>query len=316
MSVYTSVSSTELVQHLQQYSVGQLISYKGISAGVENSNFFVDTDQGRYVLTLVESVPAEQLPFILGLVDHLAEQGLPCAQPIHLNSGELFSTLNNRPAVLMACLEGTPLEKPSDKQAAVIGKTLGQFHQLSSQLPLEQYVHIPQWCAELGARVFNKLDKAQQELLQANLMAAGDIDWTTLPSGPVHADLFPDNAMFVGDQLSGLIDFYHACSTPYLYDLSVTLNAWCFDEESNQFDNQKAQKLLAHYQEIRPLDPMEEDLLPAMMRIAALRFWLSRLRDYHFPAEGEQITQKCPTGKQKLLLLLSNNDFSALFSIR
>lgn len=307
MSVYTSVSSIELKHHLESYSVGELISHVGISAGVENSNFFVDTDQGRFVLTLVESVPVEQLPFILGLVDHLAEQGLPCAQPIHLNSGELFSTLNNRPAVLMACLEGTPLKRPNQQQAAVIGKTLGHFHQLSAQLPLEHYVHIPQWCTELGARLFPELDKAQQTLLQNNLMLAGDVDWTMLPSGPVHADLFPDNAMFVEDKLSGLIDFYHACTTPYLYDLSVTLNAWCFDEETNQFDSQIAQKLLSHYQEIRPLDSMETELLPTMMRIAALRFWLSRLRDYHFPAEGEQITQKNPKGKQQLLSLLSDH---------
>ena len=197
MSVYTPVSHNELAQHLEHYCVGQLISYRGISAGVENSNFFVDTDQGRYVLTLVESVPAEKLPFILGLVDHLASLGLPCAQPIHLNSGELFTTLNNRPAVLMGCLQGSPLETPNNQQVEVIGKTLAQFHQLSSQLDVEAYVHIPQWCTELGARLFNHLDGEQQILLQSSLMEAGEIDWTMLPSGPVHADLFPDNAMFV-----------------------------------------------------------------------------------------------------------------------
>lgn len=310
MSVYTPVSHNELAQHLEHYCVGQLISYKGISAGVENSNFFVDTDQGRYVLTLVESVPAEKLPFILGLVDHLASLGLPCAQPIHLNSGELFTTLNNRPAVLMGCLQGKPLETPNNQQVKVIGKTLAQFHQLSSQLDVEAYVHIPQWCTELGARLFNHLDGEQQTLLQSSLMEAGEIDWTMLPSGPVHADLFPDNAMFVDDKLSGLIDFYHACSTPYLYDLCVTLNAWCFNEKDNQFDSQKAQKLLNQYQEIRPLDPMEEELLPVMMRIAALRFWLSRLRDYHFPQSGEQITQKSPMGKQHLLKLLNTPSFA------
>ncbi|WP_299176777.1 homoserine kinase [uncultured Neptuniibacter sp.] len=306
MSVYTSVSFTELEAYLKAYSVGSLIGYEGISAGVENSNFFVETDQDRFVLTLVESVPADQLPFILGLVDHLANQGLPCAEPIHLNNGDLFGTLNQRPAVLMKCLKGAPLNKPNKEQAAVIGQTLAQFHQLSSQLEIDNYIHIPQWCTELAARVFPHLDKTQQALLQHNLMEAGEIDWTTLPSGPVHADLFPDNAMFDGDNLTGLIDFYHACSTPYLYDLSVTLNAWCFDESTTQFDNQKAQQLLSQYQEIRPLDPMEEDLLPAMMRTAAMRFWLSRLRDYHFPADGEDVTQKNPLGKQRLLQLLND----------
>ncbi|WP_415905959.1 homoserine kinase [Neptuniibacter sp. QD72_48] len=307
MSVYTAVSFSELQTHLQNYAVGELQSYKGISAGVENSNFFVDTDQGRFVLTLVESVPKEKLPFILGLVDHLAINELACAQPIHLNNGDLFGMLNGKPAVLMNCLEGAPLNQPTLSQAKTIGSTLAQFHQLSSQLELDEYSHIPQWCNELASRVLPKLDKEQQTLLQNSLMETGDIDWTTLPSGPVHADLFPDNAMFDGERLSGLIDFYHACSTPYLYDLSVTLNAWCFDETNNQFDIQKAQQMLHMYQEIRPLDPMEIDLLPAMMKTAALRFWLSRLRDIHFPTAGEDVTQKNPQGKQALLERLKSD---------
>ncbi len=306
MSVYTSVSFSELENYLHNYAVGNLVSFEGISAGVENSNFFVYTDTGKFVLTLVESVQEEQLPFILGLVDHLAKNDLPCAQPIHLNHGQLFGTLHQKPAVLMNCLEGKPLGTPNKKQAAVIGQTLAQFHQLSSSMEMEQYTHIPQWCTELAAIVFPKLCKEKQTLLQHTLMETGDIDWTTLPSGPVHADLFPDNAMFVEDKLSGLIDFYHACSTPYLYDLSVTLNAWCFNEQTSEFDNQKAQTLLSHYQEIRPLDPMEADLLPIMMRTAALRFWLSRLRDFYYPAPGEQVTQKNPVGKENLLKTLQN----------
>ncbi|EAR59633.1 homoserine kinase [Neptuniibacter caesariensis] len=309
MSVYTSVSFAELASYLEHYNVGALSHYEGISAGVENTNYFVDTDQGRYVLTLVESVSAEKLPFILGLVDHLAVNNLPCAQPIHLNSGELFGELNDKPAVLMNCLSGAPLTKPNNQQALVIGEALAKFHQLSSRLPVEEYSHIPQWCNELGAKLFEKLSKADQDFLSDALMATGEIDWTTLPAGPVHADLFPDNAMFDGNQLSGLIDFYHACSTPYLYDLCVTLNAWCFDEQLNQFDQDKAQQLLASYEDVRPLDPIEHALLPIMMQTAALRFWLSRLRDYHFPTAGEDVTQKAPEGKQRLLKGLIAGNF-------
>lgn len=304
MSVYTSVSFSELEQFLTHYTIGKLIRYEGISAGVENSNFFVDTDQGQFVLTLVESVSESELPFILGLVDHLAQNGLPCAEPIHSNEDELYRSLNGKPAVLMKKLSGAPLASPNMAQAAVIGRTLAEFHELSRSLPLEHYVHIPQWCNELAVKLFPKLDKDTQHLLQESLMEAGNLDWTTLPSGPVHADLFPDNAMFSEDSLSGLIDFYHACSTPYLYDLSVTLNAWCFDESREQFDSAKAQRLLSSYREVRPLDEMEQVLLPAVMRVAALRFWLSRLRDYHFPAAGEQVTQKDPAGKQALLSTL------------
>lgn len=310
MSVYTTVSRQELQAYLSLYSVGELESFQGISAGVENTNYFVNTTEGAYVLTLVESVDEAQLPFILGLVDHLAKYNLPCAEPVHLTDGRSYGILNKRPAVLMQKLDGTPLTEPNLVQTAVIGETLARFHQLSSQLGRDEYLHVPQWCSELASRVFPELNKAQQHLLQEALMEAGEIDWTTLPSGPVHADLFPDNAMFNGDKLTGLIDFYHACTTPYLYDLCVTLNAWCFCEKTGVYDERKAQRLLQHYQEIRPLDPMEAELLQVMMRVAALRFWLSRLRDYHFPAEGEQITVKNPLGKETLLRYLQSNHSS------
>lgn len=309
MSVYTSVSFSELEHYLNAYSVGKLISYEGISAGVENSNFFVNTDQGEYVLTLVESISDDRLPFILGLVDQLTASQLPCAEVVHLSTGEQYGKLKGKPAVLMNKLAGAPLSQPSKEQTAVIGETLARFHQISSNLELEHYTHIPQWCSELASRLFVKLSKDEQQLLQHNLQLAGEIDWTTLPSGPVHADLFPDNAMFDGNKLSGLIDFYHACSTPFLYDLSVTLNAWCFDEEKEKYDLKKASELLKHYQAVRPLDPMEQTLLPAMMRVAALRFWLSRLRDLHFPSEGEDVTQKNPKGKKQLLTWLNSPDF-------
>lgn len=313
MSVYTSVSQAELSLYLQNYDVGTLHGFEGISAGVENSNFFVYTDKGNFVLTLVESVGNEKLPFILNLIDYLGCNGLPCAHPIHLNNGQLYGELKQKPAVLANCLQGQPLQKPNTQQTAEIGKTLANFHLLTSSMEMEQYSHIPQWCLELAARLFEKLSKQQQSLLKSALMQAGDIDWTTLPSGPVHADLFPDNAMFVNDKLSGLIDFYHACSTPYLYDLCVTLNAWCFDEHTAQFDLEKAKVLLRHYQASRPLDPMESSLLPTMMRTAALRFWLSRLRDYHFPASGEQVTQKAPEGKEKLLITLEGLPLHSLY---
>lgn len=314
MSVFTSVSQSELMNYLTNYDVGDLENYEGISAGVENSNFFVNTDQGQFVLTLVESVEAERLPFILGLVDYLSENGLACAQPIHLNNGELFGTLNYKPAVLMQRLEGEPVHSPNKQQATVIGKALAKFHQLSSALDKEHYTHIPQWCSELASTLYPKLEKQQQTLIQTTLLEAGDMDWTTLPSGPVHADLFPDNAMFAEDKLTGLIDFYHSCSAPYLYDLCVTLNAWCYDELSSEFDDKQAQVLLDAYQEVRPLDPMEAEYLPTMMRTAALRFWLSRLRDYHFPTSGEQVTQKSPKGKESLLNFLSNVQDKELFA--
>jgi len=314
MSVYTPVTREQLESYLQLYPVGTLTEYRGIEAGVENTNFFVTTSEGEYVLTLVESVGTEQLPFILSLIEHLAQNDIACAKPIHLNEGQLFGTLNGRPAILMTRLEGIPLEQPSDQQASVIGHTLARMHNLSQELPIEQFTHIHQWCSELGSKVMPKLNSDEQSLLQKNLMDAGLIQWGALPTGPVHADLFPDNAMFSGDQLCGLIDFYHACSAPYLYDLCVTLNAWCYDEQEAQYDFNKALLILDSYQSIRPLADQEQKSFSMMLQVAAMRFWLSRLRDIHFPKEGEVVTRKDPAGKKQLLELLGESQSLQLAS--
>jgi len=314
MSVYTPVNQGQLEAYLQSYSVGTLTEYRGIEAGVENTNFFVTTSEGEYVLTLVESVSEEQLPFILGLIEHLAQNDIACAKPVHLNNGALFGSLNQRPAILMTRLAGAPLHDPSDQQASVIGITLARMHSLSQQLPVEQFTHIHQWCSELGSQVMPYLDKDAQSLLQHSLMQAGQIQWSALPTGPVHADLFPDNAMFDGDQLCGLIDFFHACSAPYLYDLCVTLNAWCYNEQDGQYDFNKALLILDSYQSIRPLEAEEQKSFSQMLEVAAMRFWLSRLRDTHFPTEGEVVTRKDPQGKRQLLEMLGENQTLQLAS--
>lgn len=305
MSIYTVVEQTQLETYLRNYELGTLIGFQGIEAGVENTNYFVSTSKGEYVLTLVESVSADKLPFILGFVAHLAERGLAVAQPILNNQGELFGTLNNRPAVFMSRLNGRPLDAPNQAQCSVIGNTLAASHLAADDLADDQYQHLYQWCSELSAKVLPKLDETDKHQLQEAVMAAGMIPWTQLPHGPIHADLFPDNALFDGDKLAGLIDFYHACSAPYLYDLAVTLNAWCYDEETQVYDQQKAELLLGSYQAQRPLNAEEKQWLPEMQKVAALRFWLSRLRDKLFPKDGELITVKDPNGKKELLTALS-----------
>ncbi|MBY4675178.1 homoserine kinase [Marinobacterium arenosum] len=306
MSIYTPVERPELEAYLTHYQVGTLQDFRGIEAGVENTNYFVTTSAGEFVLTLVESVSADKLPFILGFVDHLASSGLACAQPIHLNDSALFGQLNNRPAVLMNRLSGAPLDTPTFNQCSTIGATLARSHQLAGELPVDQYVHLHQWCTETAAPILPLLDDADKDLLQHALMDAGQIPWTNLPQGPIHGDLFPDNALFDGERLSGLIDFYHSCSAPFLYDLAVTLNAWCYDEVSGQYDQTKADALLTRYQARRSLSDEEQQWLPAMQQVAALRFWLSRLRDKLFPKDGALVTVKDPAGKRGLLNLLRN----------
>lgn len=307
MSVYTPVTKAQLEKYLQHYAVGELIDFQGIEAGVENTNYFVTTSDGEYVLTLVESVDNTQLPFILDYIEQLSQQDIACATPIHLKNNALYGELNGRPAVLMSRLSGSPLNTPTDQQASVIGLTLARMHQVSEQLSSEQHVHIHRWCTELGAKLMPQLSESEQLTLQHNLIDAGNIPWGTLPSGPVHADLFPDNALFEGDQLCGLIDFYHACSAPYLYDLCVTLNAWCYDESAAQYDFNKALLILDSYQSVRPLNSDEQKSFSAMLQVAAMRFWLSRLRDIHFPKAGQVVTRKDPSGKRQLLELLGDS---------
>jgi len=301
MSVYTPVSQTELESHLESYEIGQLVEFEGISAGVENTNYFVTTTKGEFVLTLVESVEECKLPFIFGLVDQLTEQGIRCAKLIRDCQGSAFRTLNQRPAVIMQRLAGKPVSRPTHAQALTIGETLARAHLASSTMPQEHYTHIQQWCLELGAKVQPHLASKERDLLQTALMRSGELPWQRLPSGPIHADLFPDNAMFDGNSLTGIIDFYHACSAPYLYDLAVTLNAWSWDEATLQYDEQIHQNILSQYQNARLLNSDELFYLPLMQLAAATRFWLSRLRDLHFPADGEQITVKNPAVKQSLV---------------
>lgn len=306
MSIYTVVENTQLEAYLEQYAIGTLVSYKGIEAGVENTNYFVTTTQGEYVLTLVESVATEELPFILGFVAHLRQQGIAVAEPVRNRQNQLFGALNDRPAVFMRRLQGAPLSIPNVRQCEVIGHTLGNAHRASAALPAEQYQHIYQWCSETGARVLPQLDDATRHFLQEAIMAAGTLPWGHLAAGPVHADLFPDNALFAGDNLSGLIDFYHACSAPYLYDLAVTLNAWCYDEATDHYCHERAAALLGAYEHQRPLSDEERNWLGEMQKAAALRFWLSRLRDSLFPKQGAVITVKNPEGKRRLLETLIN----------
>ncbi|WP_028299154.1 homoserine kinase [Oceanospirillum beijerinckii] len=305
MSIYTLVSHSELEEYLTQYDIGTLVSFKGIEAGVENTNYFVTTSAGEYVLTLVESVSAEKLPFILGFVAHLSDSQVDVAQPIANRAGQLFGELNQRPAVFMRRLSGAPLDIPTQTQCAVIGRTLAASHQAADQLPADAYQNTYEWSCEVRDRVWPKLSEHEQAKLQQAVQAAGELPWAELPTGPVHADLFPDNALFEGDELSGLIDFYHACSTPYLYDLAVSLNAWCYNEATQEYDQEKSAALLDNYNRVRPLNELEQQCLPEMQKVAALRFWLSRLRDKLFPKDGEFITVKDPNGKLQLLERLS-----------
>ncbi|PVB63057.1 homoserine kinase [Labrenzia sp. 011] len=298
MAVYTEVTDEELNNFIGGYDVGRLLSFKGIAEGVENSNFLLHTDKASYILTLYEKrVNPDDLPYFLNLLEHLAGKGLSCPTPVPSKDGKLLGTLAGRPAALVTFLDGMWVKRPRTDHCGELGKVMAELHldgmdyegfrrnalDVSGWRPLfdqcsarADSVH-----AGLGAEISREL---------AHLEAAWPSD---LPSGVIHADLFPDNVFFLGDRLSGLIDFYFACNDAFAYDIAICLNAWCF-EADGAFNVTKARALLKGYTSVRPLTSAEYDALPTLCRGAALRFLLTRLYDWLSVPEGALVTPKDP----------------------
>ena len=286
MSVYTPVSEAELRDWLRQYSVGTLVECRAVAAGIENSNFFVTTTQGRFVLTLFERLPAEELPFYLDLMSHLARHGIPCPAPIADLSDRTLQRLNGKPAALVTRLPGRSLESPGVEHCAELGGLLGRMHLAArSYAAYLENPRGPKWWRSAAKEVSSYLDASKKRLLDDELAFQAQQRFPDLPRGPVHADLFRDNALFEDGRISGVVDFYFAGVDCLLYDLAVCANDWCLAPQ-RELDAARVEALLAGYRALRPFSPLERDAWPAMLRAAALRFWLSRLHDYHLPRPG------------------------------
>jgi homoserine kinase type II len=283
MAVYTDVSDEELAAFIGSYTIGALTSFKGIAEGVENSNYLVHTDSGRFILTLYEKrVRREDLPYFLALMQHLAARGITCPLPVQDREGRTLKELAGRPAALITFLDGLWVRRPSIEHCAGLGDALARFHLAGRGFPMTRAnsLSLPGWQAlfatiggsadEVGRGLSGVIDKELRHL-EANW--PGD-----LPEGVIHADLFPDNVFFLGDKVSGLIDFYFACNDMLAYDVAVCLNAWCFESDGS-FNVTKARALLEAYEEVRPLTRAELDRLPTLARGAALRFLLTRTYD-------------------------------------
>ena len=279
MAVYTDVAAEELAQFLAGYDIGTLLSYKGIAEGVENSNFLVHTSQGSFILTLYEKrVSAQDLPFFLGLMEHLATRGITCPLPVKNRRGEMLGTIAGRPAAIITFLEGLWIRRPSPTHCAGLGTALARLHLAGLDFPL---------------RRANEFQRDLQGFL-AKELAEHERNWPRgLPEGVIHADLFPDNVFFLGDTLSGLIDFYFACTDALAYDVAVCLNAWCF-ESDHSYNVTKGQSLLTAYAAVRPLSAQERAVLPMLARGAALRFLLTRLTDWFNVPPGALVRPKDP----------------------
>lgn len=296
MSVYTEVAALELRQFLSHYSVGELIAYQGISAGVENTNYFVTTRGGDYVLTLFENISAQELPFCLGLTAFLAEHGLPCAHPIARDDGELFASLNQRPAALVQRLTGQTLNRAQIDAAhcQAIGDFLGRMHRLTARFPMSRADNRwTPWRHDCVQQLQPVLPVSIVAELTAELAAQASLDWSGLPTGVIHADLFHDNALFNEHRLSGVIDFYNACTGPLVYDLAIMVNDWCLGTDF-ELDPVLYQTLLTAYQQQRPVTEAERQAWPLVLRVAALRFWLSRLVSIHQPKQAALVHHKDP----------------------
>jgi len=284
MAVYTDVSFDDLEEVLSDYDIGAPRSFKGIAEGVENSNFALSTSSGGYILTLYEKrVHAEDLPFFLGLMEHLAARGIACPVPVRRRDGKQWMTLNGRPAALLTWLDGLSLRRPEVSHCAEAGAALAMLHEAGKDFAILRPNALgPAGWKPLIAATAEKADTVQEGLraLIEESMRGIDNAWPGgLPSGVIHADLFPDNVLFIEGKVSGLIDFYFACNDAFAYDLAVMLNAWCF-EGDGAYNITKGKALIAAYRKRRELSDAERDALPMLARGAALRFLMTRLYDW------------------------------------
>jgi homoserine kinase type II len=296
LSVYTKVGPEQLAAWLQPLGLGELISHAGIAAGMQNSNYFVTTARGRFVLTVFESIQIPALDFYLALQDWLAARGIPCPQPLLDPQGRRWRLLEGKPAALLSCLSGAAIDVPTAEHCRALGAVLARLHQAGAAMPKP----LPNpcgaaWCQSIGTALLPLVQPAERTLLADELVFQSVQDFAALPRGVIHADLFRDNVLWDSrGQLAGVLDFYFAGEDSLLLDLAVAANDWCFDEAA-------LAALLAGYTAHRPLSKAERAAWPAMRRAAALRFWLLRLDVRHRPRDGEVVTIKDPDHFAQLL---------------
>ena len=306
MAVYTEVTADEAQTLAHELQLGDVQSLQGIQGGIENTNYFLTTDQGEYVLTLFERLSHAQLPFYLYLMKHLASQGIPVPDPVADRQGDIVLTVQGKPASVVNRLRGGSELAPRPKHCRTVGATLARMHLAGRGFEREQpNLRGLSWWRETVPVVLPYLNAEQAALLQSELALqlhiASDSLYAALPRGPIHADLFRDNVMFEGEQLTGFFDFYFAGVDTWLFDVAVCLNDWCIDLQTGAFDPERVQAFLNAYQSVRALEYAERHLLNPMLRAGALRFWISRLWDYHLPREANLLKAHDPTHFERVL---------------
>lgn len=318
MAVFTPVSLDDVSQWITQFPLGKPVAIKGIASGIENSNFFLTTESGEYVLTIFENLSFEQLPFYLNLMRHLADRGVAVPAPIPNDQGELVVPLHGKPASIVTKLVGASQLAPQPVHCAEVGAMLAKMHlagqDYSAYQPNLRGLEWWHW-ATPQVLPFMQDDKAQllRSEMQVQAAFAASETCKKLQQGPVHADLFRNNVMFDGEKLTGFFDFYFAGCDTWLFDVAVTVNDWCIDLDTGVLDTDRVRAMLDAYHAVRPFTAAEQESWQIVLRAGALRFWLSRLYDFHLPREAEMLTPHDPTHFERILRERINVPAPALF---
>jgi len=301
MAVFTRVTEADITAWLSNYSLGSLLELQGIPAGIENTNYFVTTSNGRFVLTLFEKLTANDLPFYLNLMSHLARHGIPCPAPVADRHNRFLGMLNGKPACIVSRLSGKSVMQPGVAHCAAVGAMLGQMHSagqsFGDQMPNSRGAA---WRADAAQQVKKFLSAQDAALLESEVALHAAQPLSDLPRGVIHADLFRDNVLMEGERVGGLIDFYFACTDALLYDVAITVNDWCMNADS-RLDADRTRALLNAYHAARPFSARETEGWPMALRVAALRFWISRLYDLHLPRDGEIVHAHDPEQFKRIL---------------
>lgn len=314
MAVFTSVSEADVTVWLSNYSLGNLLELQGIPSGIENTNYFVTTSNGRFVLTLFEKLTADDLPFYLNLMSHLSRHGIPCPAPVADQHNRFLGELNGKPACIVSRLCGKSVSQPTVTHCAAVGAMLGQLHNagqsFGDQMPNPRGAA---WRDHASQQVMKFLSAQDVAMLESEVEFHAKHPMVGIPRGVIHADLFRDNVLMDGDRVGGLIDFYFACTGNLLYDVAITVNDWCMNTEGpstssgqalstgSRLDADRTRTFLNAYNRARPFTAREAEIWPQALRIAALRFWISRLYDLHLPRDGEMVHAHDPDHFKRIL---------------